>query len=73
MRSPQYLVAVQLLNRGPRGRQRESLYRALDYSRKEIDAAIESLEREGVLTVSGRTVRASTAILCLERLDLIAL
>jgi biotin operon repressor len=51
---------------------RDSLYRALNYSRRDVDAAIAALERAGVLTVAGRTVRASDALTCLERLDLIA-
>lgn len=65
-------MAVQLLDRGPRGRVRESIYRELDRGRREIDAAIASLESSGVLTVAGRTVKASDALVCLERLDLIA-
>lgn len=71
MQSAEYLVAIELLGGGPRGRYRESIYRALDRSRSDIDAAIASLEREGVLTVSGRTVRASPALACLEHLGLI--
>ena len=72
MQSAEYLVAVQLLDRGPHGRMRDSLYRALNCSRRDVDAAIAALERAGVLTVAGRTVRASDALTCLERLDLIA-
>jgi hypothetical protein len=73
MQSAEYLVAIELLDRGPRGRHREAIYRALDRSREDIDAAISTLEREGVLTVSGRTVKASDAVVCLERLNLVAI
>jgi DNA-binding MarR family transcriptional regulator len=72
MQPAEYLVVVQLLNRGPRGRTRESIYRALDYTRPDVDEAITTLEREGVLTSTGRLVRASAALACLDRLDLIA-
>lgn len=72
MQSAAYLVAIQLLDRGPQGRRRESVYRALDYSRSDVDEAIATLARAGVLTVSGRSVRASDALTCLERLNLIA-
>jgi hypothetical protein len=51
---------------------RESIYRELDRGRREIDAAIANLESSGVLTVAGRTVKASDALVCLEHLDLIA-
>ncbi len=72
MQSAEYLVVVQLLDRA-RGRDRETLHRALGHrERKEIDAALASLERAGVLTVSGRTVRASPALARLEQLNLIA-
>jgi hypothetical protein len=73
MQSAEYLVTIELLGGGPRGRYRESIYRALDRSHSDIDAAITALERAGVLTVSGRTVRASPALVCLERLNLIAI
>jgi hypothetical protein len=72
MQSAAYLVAIQLLDRGPQGRRRESVYRALAYSRPEVDEAIATLERAGVLTVAGQTVRASPALVCLEHLNLIA-
>ena len=72
MQSAEYVLALQLLNRGPLGRQRESIYRALDYSRSEIDVAIEALEKDGVVEVNGRYVRASTALSQLDRLGLIA-
>jgi hypothetical protein len=55
---PEYLVIAQVLGRR-RGRERERMYRALDLGRAEIDAAIARLERVGVLTVGGKTVRAS--------------
>jgi hypothetical protein len=73
MQPAAYLVAVELLGRGPRGRRRESIYRALDRNRSDIDAAITTLERAGVLTVAGRTVKASEAFICLESLGLIAI
>ncbi len=42
----EYLVVVELLGRGPRGRRRDALYRALKHrDRTEIDAALTSLER----------------------------
>jgi hypothetical protein len=72
MESAEYLVAVQLLNRGPRGRMIQSIYRALDYGRDDIDAAIALLERDGVLTTTGRAVRASPAFARLEQMNLIA-
>lgn len=72
MQSAAYLVAIQLLDRGPQGRRRESVYRALAYSRSEVDEAIATLERAGVLTVAGRTVRTSPALVCLESLNLVA-
>ena len=68
----EYVVVVQLLDR-ERGRDRERLYRALGRDRTEVDAAIDGLERVGVLTIAGRTIRASPALVCLERLGLIAL
>lgn len=73
MQPAEYLVTIELLGRGPRGRHRDSLYRALDRSREDIDAAIAKLESVGVVTVSGRTVRASNALAYLERLNLIAI
>jgi hypothetical protein len=72
MQSAEYLVVVQLLDRR-RGRGRDAIYNALGHrQREEIDAALASLESVGVLTVSGRTVRASPALVCLEQLNLIA-
>jgi hypothetical protein len=68
-----YLVIVQLLNRGPRGRTKQAIYRALDYERDEIDAAIAELERDGVLTDTGRSVSASPALARLAGHNLIAL
>jgi hypothetical protein len=68
---PEYLVIVQVLGR-TRGRERGRMYRALDLGRAEVDAAIASLERVGVLTVGGKTVRASPALAYLENLNLIA-
>jgi hypothetical protein len=63
---------VQLLDRA-RGRDLGVLHRALGHrERQEIDAALASLERVGVLTVSGRTVKASPALARLEQLNLIA-
>ncbi len=73
MQSAEYLVTIELLGGGPRGRYRESIYRALDHSREDIDTAISNLEREGVLTVSGRTVKASDALIYLDGLNLVAI
>jgi hypothetical protein len=73
MQSAEYLVTIELLGGGPRSRYRESIYRALDRSHSDIDAAIATLEREGVLTVSRRIVGASPALVCLEHLNLIAI
>jgi hypothetical protein len=73
MQPADYLVAIQLLNRGPRGRTKQSIYRALDYERDEIDVAIGELERDGVLTDTGRSVRASPALARLQDLKLIAI
>jgi predicted transcriptional regulator len=69
--SAEYLVVVQLLNRRG-GREREKIYSALDFDRSEVDAAIERLTRAGVLMTTGRVVRASPALECLERLQLVS-
>ncbi|HTZ86010.1 MAG TPA: hypothetical protein VMB05_05015 [Solirubrobacteraceae bacterium] len=71
MESAEYLVAVQLIKKGPRDRDRSAMYRAIDRTREEIDAAITSLERAGVLTTNPTVVRASPALLKLQQLDLI--
>jgi biotin operon repressor len=73
MQPAAYLVTIELLGRGPRGRSRESIYRALDQSRSDIDAAITDLEQAGVLTVAGRSIKASNALARLESLGLIAI
>lgn len=67
----EYLVLIQVLGR-KRGRERERMYRALDCGRAEVDAAIASLERAGVLTTTPRVIRASPALARLESLNLIA-
>jgi hypothetical protein len=70
---PERLVAIELLGR-PRGRDRDRMYRTLrELSRETIDEAIVSLEQAGVLETAGRTVRASTALNRLERLNLIGI
>ena len=71
VRPAEYLVVIQVLGR-TRGRERERMYRALDFGNAEIDAAIASLERAGVLTTAGRLVKASPALARLDGLDLIA-
>jgi hypothetical protein len=72
MQSAQYLVVLEVLNR-THGRDRDRLYRALRrHERADIDEAISSLEKAGVVTVSGRTVRAAQALVRLEQLNLIA-
>ena len=68
MKSAAYLVTIELLNRGPRGRTKQAIYRALDCGREDIDAAIADLERDGVLTDTGRSVRASPALDRIQRL-----
>ncbi|HTZ87929.1 MAG TPA: hypothetical protein VMB05_14780 [Solirubrobacteraceae bacterium] len=69
---PERLVAIELLGR-PRGRDRERMYRTLrELSHETIDEAIASLEQAGVLVTAGRTVKASSALARLERLNLIA-
>jgi hypothetical protein len=70
-RPAEYLVVIQVLGRA-RGRERERMYRALDFGPADIDAAIANLERAGVLTTAGRLVKASPALARLEHLDLIA-
>jgi hypothetical protein len=70
---PERLVAIELLGR-PRGRDRDRMYRTLrELSRETIDEAIVSLEQAGVLVTAGRTVRASSALARLERLNLIGI
>jgi hypothetical protein len=71
VQSAQYLVVVQVLNR-KRGRERERMYSALSFEREEIDAAIDSLARAGVLTITGRVVRASPALDRLQSLKLVS-
>jgi hypothetical protein len=66
----EYLVVMQVLGR-ERGRERERMYKALDVEPAEIDTAISSLERAGVLTASPLVVRASPALSRLESLHLI--
>ena len=49
MQPADYLVAIQLLNRGPRGRTKQSIYRALDYERDEIDTAIDAIKESWIV------------------------
>ncbi len=71
--SAQYLVVIEVLNR-PRGRDLGRMYRALrHHDRQDIDAAITSLERAGVVTLIGETIKASPALALLEQLDLISI
>jgi hypothetical protein len=73
LEDPERLVAIELLGR-PRGRDRDRMYRTLrELSRESIDDAIASLEQAGVLVTAGRTVRASSALNRLERLNLIGI
>ncbi|HTU79581.1 MAG TPA: hypothetical protein VMF09_12555 [Solirubrobacteraceae bacterium] len=70
---PERLVVIELLGR-PHGRDRERMYRTLrELSREAIDEAIVSLEQAGVLVIAGRTVRASSALARMERLNLIGI
>jgi hypothetical protein len=71
--SAQYLVVIEVLNRA-HGRNLERMYRTLGHrDRRDIDAAIASLERAGLVTVAGETIKASPALALLEQLDLIAI
>jgi hypothetical protein len=50
------------------------MYRTLrELDRETIDEAIVSLEQAGVLVISGRTLKASNALVRLERLNLIGI
>jgi hypothetical protein len=71
--SPQRLVVIDLMHR-PGGRERERLYRALDhFDRDEVDEAILELENAGVLVATGSRLRPSPALICLERLGVLAI
>jgi hypothetical protein len=73
MQSAEYLVVLAVVGR-VRGRERERMYHALrDRPRAEVDAAIESLEREGVIVVKGVRVHASPALKRLHELGLIGI
>ncbi len=73
MQSAEYLVVIEVLNR-THGRDRERMYRAIrDHPNEDVDAAITRLEEAGVVTVNGRTIKASPALACLEQLNLIGL
>ena len=73
MQSTEYLVVVGVMAR-VRGRERESMYRALrDRTRAEVDEAITSLEQVGVVTVKGARVHASPALTRLNDLGLIGI
>jgi DNA-binding MurR/RpiR family transcriptional regulator len=70
---PERLVAIELLGR-PRGRDRDRMYRTLrQLSRETVDEAIASLEQAGVVVIAGRTIKASSALVRLERLNLIGI
>jgi hypothetical protein len=69
----EYLVVLQLLKREGAGAHRSSMYRALDIPRADVDTAIAKLEGAGVATVVGRTVKASSALMLLDGLNLIAI
>jgi hypothetical protein len=70
---PERLVAIELLGR-PRGRDRDRMYRTLrQLSRETVDEAIASLEQAGVVVTAGRTIKASSALVRLERLNLIGI
>jgi hypothetical protein len=70
--SAEYLVVIEVLNR-THGRDLERMYRTLrHHDRKDVDAAIASLEEAGVVTVAGKTIKASAALTRLEQLNLIA-
>jgi hypothetical protein len=71
MQNAEYLVVLEVIGR-LRGRERERMYRALgDRPRTEVDAAIVSLERVGVVAVKGARVHASPALKRLNELGLI--
>ena len=71
--TPERLVAIQLLEQ-PSGRDRTAVYRALAHvERSEIDEAITNLEEAGVLMDGGSLIWASPALVCLERLELVAI
>jgi hypothetical protein len=71
MRSAQYLVVIEVLNR-MQGRDLERMHRTLRrYDRQSIEAAVAALEQAGVVTVSGQTIKASPALELLEQLDVI--
>lgn len=71
MRSPDYLVILQVLS--PGGRTRASLHAKLDSLQTSvIDEAVTRLEAAGVVVIDGPTVRPSEALMCLNELDLIA-
>jgi len=56
----------------PRGRQRSVIDATLaDVGRERVDAAIDSLQRAGVVLVVGRAVRQSAVLERLDRLKLI--
>jgi hypothetical protein len=73
MQSTEYLVVVGVMARD-RGRERESIYRALrDRTRAEVDEAITSLEQAGIVTVRGTRIHASPALTRLNDLGLIGI
>jgi hypothetical protein len=73
LQSAEYLVVIEVLNR-THGRDRERMYRALrKCAREEVDAAIDSLEQVGVVTVKGQTIQAGPALTKLGQLNLIGI
>jgi DNA-binding transcriptional ArsR family regulator len=67
---PERLVIIALLGR-LRGRRRDSLYRSLGLSRDAIDKAITSLEHAGLVVTTVRMVRASSALVRLDWLNMV--
>ena len=56
----------------PRGRQRKAIHAELrDLGNERVDAAIDSLQRAGVVLVEGTSVRQTAALERIDRLELI--
>jgi hypothetical protein len=73
MQSTEYLVVLEVMAR-VRGRERESMYRALrDRTHAEVDEAITSLEQAGIVAVKGARVHATPALTRLNDLGLIGI
>jgi DNA-binding transcriptional ArsR family regulator len=72
MFDPERVVVMELLGRR-HGRDREELYASLEMlSRAEVDAAITSLEKHGVVTTASTGVIPTPALRHIEHLNLIA-